>query len=205
MELAEILLRRLGGALAYITLAVVFYGIWRGTRRPPGRTSGKAAGWLRSLLFYSLTSLCFLGISIFFWKPLPVILPQGGRMTLLIFGSVIYFPAMALLLWGRLALGKMYFVSTSFGAQLYHDHRLVMQGPYAIVRHPMYLGLVAAALGSLLLYHTWITLAYAIFAPFVLWRARREEMALAAEFGDLWQAYCQSVPAFFPRISGKSR
>jgi protein-S-isoprenylcysteine O-methyltransferase Ste14 len=199
MELAETLLRRLGGVLAYITLAVVFYGIWRGARRPGGRTSGKAAGWLRSVLFYSLASTCFLGISIFFWRPIPMQLSQGVRLALLITGSVIYFPAMALILWGRLTLGKMYFVSTSFGAQLYADHRLVTRGPYALVRHPMYLGLVAAALGSLLLYHTWTTLGYTIFAPFVLMRARREEMALAAEFGDEWREYCKKVPAFLPR------
>lgn len=199
MELAETLLRRLGGGLAYVTLALVFYGIWRGARRPAGRTSGKAAGWLRSWLFYSLASIGFLGISIAFWKPLPVTLPQGVRLALPIFGSVLYFPAMALIVWGRLALGKMYFVSTSFSAQLYSDHKLVVRGPYAIVRHPMYLGLVAAALGSLLLYTTWTTMGYAILAPFVLMRARREETALAAEFGEQWREYCKQVPAFIPR------
>ena len=39
MEFAGNLLRFLGGLLAYASLAVVFYGIWRGTRRPAGRTS----------------------------------------------------------------------------------------------------------------------------------------------------------------------
>jgi len=93
----------------------------------------------------------------------------------------------------------MYFVSTSFGAQLYADHKLVMRGPFAIVRHPMHLGLIAA-LGSLLLYQTWTALAYVAFAPFVLLRARREESVLTAEFGEQWQAYCRRVSAFFPRL-----
>ena len=199
MELAETLLRILGGFLAYATLAVIFYGIWRGTRRPSGRVSGKAAGWLRSAVFYFLATAFFLGISIYFWKPLPLNLPPGVHLILLIAGSVFYFPGLALVLWGRLALGKMYFVSTSFGAQLYADHRLVTRGPFAIVRHPMYIGLVVAALGSLFLYHTWTALAYAIFAPFVLLRARREELALAAEFGQEWIDYCRRVPAFVPR------
>ena len=199
MELAETILRFLGGFLAYATLAVVFYGIWRGTRRPAGRTSGRAAGWLRSAVFYVLATAGFLGFSIYFWKPLPLDLPPGVRLALLIAGGIIYFPGIALVLWARLTLGKMYFVSTSFGAQLYADHKLVTNGPFAIVRHPMYLGLLVAALGSLLLYQTWTVLAYVLFAPFVLRRARREEQALAAEFGDEWQAYCRRVPAFFPR------
>jgi protein-S-isoprenylcysteine O-methyltransferase Ste14 len=62
----------------------------------------------------------------------------------------------------------------------------------------MYIGLILAASGSLFLYLTWTTLAFAIFAPFVLLRARREEIALAAEFGEEWQEYCKRVPAFFP-------
>lgn len=199
MDLAETLLRFLGGFLAYASLAIVLYGIWRGTHRPSGRTSGRAAGWLHSALFYFLATAGFVGISIGFWKPLPLELLPGVHLILLIAGSVFYFPGIAFVLWGRLALGRMYFVSTSFGAQLYADHRLVTRGPFAMVRHPMYLGLVVAALGSLFLYYTWITLAYAIFAPFVLLRARREELALAAEFGQEWNDYCRRVPAFVPR------
>jgi protein-S-isoprenylcysteine O-methyltransferase Ste14 len=111
---------------------------------------------------------------------------------------------MGLVVWGRLALAENYFVSTGMGAQLFAGHELVTSGPYAIVRHPMYTGLALAALGSLLLFTTWTTLFFAIFAPLVTIRARREEMALSAEFGETWQAYCRRVPAFFPRL-GRTR
>ena len=200
IENASGTLRALGGLLAYASLAVVFYGIWRGTRRPAGRTSGRAAGWLRSAVFYFLATAGFLGFSIYFWKPLPLDPSPGVCLALLVAGCILYFPGMVFLLWARLTLGKMYFVSTSFGAQLHADHKLVTTGPFAIVRHPMYLGLVAAALGSLLLYQTWTVLAYALFVPFVLRRARREEETLRAEFGEEWQAYCRRVPAFVPRL-----
>jgi protein-S-isoprenylcysteine O-methyltransferase Ste14 len=199
LKLFEILLRWSGGLLAYATLVIIFYGIWRGTRQPAGRTSGRAAVWLRSALFYCLATAGFLGFSILFWEPLPLDLPSGARLALLIAGSLIYFPGIVFLLRARLVLGKMYFVSTSFGAQLYADHKLVTCGPFAIVRHPMYLGLAAAALGSLLLYQTWTTLGFTIFAPFVLLKARREEMVLATEFGEQWREYCKQVPAFLPR------
>ena len=200
LAMIEPLLRWSGGLMAWGALGVVLYGIWRGTHRPAGRTSGRAAGWLRSAAFYLLATTLFLALSAIFWKPLPLKLSPSIRWLALVAGALIYFPGLAFLLWGRLALGKMYFVSTGFGAQLYADHRLVTHGPFAIVRHPMYLGLIASAVGSLLLYNTWTTAAFAIFAPFVLFRARREEQALAAEFGKQWQEYCKRVPAFLPRL-----
>ncbi len=205
LELVETFLRWAGGLLAYTALGIALFGIWRGMRRPAGRTSGRAAGWLRSALFYLLATTCFLAISIYFWKPLPVSLPPVERLACLVTGALVYFPGIAFLLWARLTLGKMYFVSTSFGAQLYADHKLVIRGPFAIMRHPMYIGLIAAALGSLLLYQTWTALAYAVFAPFVLFRARREEHALAAEFGEDWQEYCRRVPAFIPRLRKRGK
>jgi protein-S-isoprenylcysteine O-methyltransferase Ste14 len=163
-----------------------------------GRISGRAAGWLRSAAFYLLATALFLALSAIFWRPLPLKLSSSIRSLALVVGALIYFPGLAFLLWGRVTLGKMYFVSTAFGAQLYADHQLVTRGPFAIVRHPMYLGLIASAMGSLLLYQTWTTAAFALFAPFILFRARREEQALAAEFGKEWRAYCCRVPAFFP-------
>ena len=42
--------------------------------------------------------------------------------------------------------------------------------------------------------------AHALFAPFILRHARHVEQALAAEFGEEWQAYCRRVPAFLPRL-----
>jgi protein-S-isoprenylcysteine O-methyltransferase Ste14 len=109
---------------------------------------------------------------------------------------------MSLVLWGRLALGKNYFVSTGFGAQLFEGHQLITNGPFAIVRHPMYSGLILAAFGAFLLYFTWTTLYFACFAPLTSIRACREEVALSAGFGEQWQVYCKRVPAFFPRIRG---
>lgn len=196
----ESILRWLGGLLAYAALAIMLFGIWRGTRRLPGRTSGNAAGWLRSALFYFFATSCFLILSIIFWKPIPFDLSPVTRCISLFFGTLFYFPGMAFLLWARHELGNMYFVSTSFGAQLYADHKLVTTGPFSIVRHPMYLGLILAGLGSFLIYLTWTALAYAVFAPFVLLRARREEAALSAEFGEQWIEYCRRVPAIIPRL-----
>lgn len=198
MTLIEIVIRRLGGLIALVTLVIILTGIWRGARRPMGRAVGNNTDWLRSLGFYFLTTTLFLAFSIFFWRPLPLLLSPMARASTLPFGAILYLFGMAFVLWGHAALGMMYFVSTSGGVQLFADHKLVTTGPFAIVRHPMYLGLIIAALGGLLIYRTWTTVFFAIFSPAFLMRARREEQALSTEFGQAWQEYCQRVPVFIP-------
>jgi len=196
----ESVIHLLGGLLAYITLLVVLYGIWRGTRRQTGRITGKMGQFLRSPWFYLVSSAMYFGISYIGWIPLPLTISPLAQVWMLVCGSLLYFPGMSFTLWGRLALRSNYFVSTGFGAQLFADQQLVTTGPYAIIRHPMYAGLFLAAAGSLLIYHTWTTLLFACIAPLLVFRARREDTAMAAEYGELWQGYCQRVPAFLPRI-----
>jgi protein-S-isoprenylcysteine O-methyltransferase Ste14 len=200
LQEVENILHWAGALLAYATLGIVLYGIWRGTQHQVGRTTGLAGSWLRSPWFYLACTVFFFGICYFCWIPLPWKFSQQTHIWMLIFGSLLYFPGMSFVLWGRLALGKYYFVSTGFGAQLFAGHQLVTRGPFAILRHPMYAGLILAALGSLLVYSTWTTLLFSCFAPFIIVRARREEAALAMEFGDQWREYCRRVPAFFPRL-----
>jgi protein-S-isoprenylcysteine O-methyltransferase Ste14 len=119
--------------------------------------------------------------------------------VLVVIGALLYFPGLSLVLWGRLTLGKNYFVSTGLGAQVFVDQQLVTSGPYAIIRHPIYVGVLLAAWGSLLIYATWTTVYFAVFGPLVLLRSKREEAALAEEFGEQWQVHCKCVPAFLPR------
>ena len=98
-------------------------------------------------------------------------------------------------------MGEMYRPASALGVQLSAGHRLPKaHGPFALVRHPLYLGLQLAALGGLLIFRTW-TLAFVTvnFLALVV-RARREEEALAAEFGDEWKAYARRVPGWIPRL-----
>ncbi len=200
LALIDSIVRWLGGLFAFAVLGIVFLGIGRGLRREEGRAAGINERWLRSPWFYVASSAFFFGLSYLGWIPLPWTVSAPTRAWMLLIGSLLYFPGLWFVLWGRLTLGKNYFVSTGFGAQLFKEHQLVTRGPFAIVRHPMYVGLIVAALGALLVYSTWTTLFFACFAPFVLVRARREEMALSAEFGEQWIEYCRRVPAFFPKL-----
>lgn len=96
----------------------------------------------------------------------------------------------------------MYFVSTSFAVPMFAHHQLVTHGPLTILSDPMFQVLMMAAFGSILIYQTWTTAVFEFFAPFLLSRARREEQALAAEFGGQWQNISVMCQRFF-RIFGQ--
>jgi protein-S-isoprenylcysteine O-methyltransferase Ste14 len=197
--------RRAGLMAVLVALVTIFWGLGRGLGRPVGHASGAYRGWLRRPLFYILTSAGYLGLCWRLWRPLPPLLSRRLPPLAHLLGSLLYFPGLALVLWGRLALGRMYDVSSSFGAQLYAGHRLVTTGPFAYVRHPMYLGILLTALGGMLLYRTWTFLFLLTHFPVLVVRAHHEEQALAEVFGSEWDAYCQQVPRWLPRCKGEAQ
>ncbi len=64
----------------------------------------------------------------------------------------------------------------------------------------MYLAVMLAGWGSLMLYRTWATLVLAILMLGLVVRARREEHALEQELGATWRDYAARVPAWFPGL-----
>jgi protein-S-isoprenylcysteine O-methyltransferase Ste14 len=74
-------------------------------------------------------------------------------------------------------------------------------GPYAVIRHPQYLGFIVILVGCLLQWPTLLTLL--MFPVLVVMYARlaaREEREAAATFGGAWQAYAAATPAWLPRL-----
>jgi protein-S-isoprenylcysteine O-methyltransferase Ste14 len=110
-----------------------------------------------------------------------------------------YFPGIALYFWAYRTLGKMYAPSSAFGASVYADHRLVQEGPYAFIRHPMYLGVIVVAAGALLLFKTWAMILFTFSSLVVIFRARQEDLLLSDQFGEEWEAYDSRVPGWIPR------
>lgn len=80
---------------------------------------------------------------------------------------------------------------------------LVRHGPYAHVRHPLYLGVFCELAGGALLRPTWpILLSCLLTAGWVVAQARAEERDLLQRIPG-YRAYMEQVPRFVPRL-GKS-
>ncbi len=197
MATFDLWLGRIGGLAGLATLALAIWHMLRSVGRPAGRQTGAGARFLR-VPFLALGTLLFVAAMAWLWRPLPLALPAAVRLATLALGALLYFPALGLYLWGLRTLGAMFAPSSGFGVRLHAGHRLITAGPYALVRHPMYLAVITAGIGGLLLYHTWAMLLFAIAMFGLTVRARREETALAAEFGATWEAYCRRVPAWLP-------
>jgi protein-S-isoprenylcysteine O-methyltransferase Ste14 len=207
MGIVNILIRwgsLVGAVVAIVTLGVVLFGLWGGTRRPKGRTIGLARVMLRWPA-YLIIGLFFFGACFLLWRPIPLVLSPLVHVVTLMLGGLLYFSGLFLVLWGRFSLGKLYDVSSSLGAHLYADHQLITHGPFALVRHPMYLGIMMASYGGLFIYHTWTFAFLSIVFVGLVMRAKREEQALSAEFGEQWETYCQQVPAWIPRFRPLNR
>jgi len=79
--------------------------------------------------------------------------------------------------------------------------RIVAQGPYRLVRNPMYLGHLIFMLGLALTFKSWLGLV--LFAFHVVWfhrRVREDEAHLERLFGDPYRAYRAQVKRWIPGI-----
>lgn len=80
--------------------------------------------------------------------------------------------------------------------------RLVTGGPYAAVRNPMYLGILVAGTGVVLLIgNLWGWLLFlAAFLLQYLYLFKKEEGALERSFGEDYREYKKTVPQLIPRF-----
>jgi protein-S-isoprenylcysteine O-methyltransferase Ste14 len=193
------LLEVTGVTAGLMTLAVSVLGIVGAARRPAGRVSGRVRPQLHPLGL-ALLSVLFLGGIALLWRKIPWSLSPSADAAVRLGGGLVYLSGLALYLWGRRSLGRMFAASTGAAARLPEEPRLVTGGPYAWVRHPMYVAVFLVAAGGLLLFQTWAMVLLMATAAALPRRARLEEALLVSEFGSAWTDYARRVPKWIPGL-----
>ena len=195
----EQLIRFLAILLGVIVLITPLRLLIRQSRRPKGRATGKAAG-TRNWFGVLLMTIGFVAVGFLLWKPISLPVSDSILLLITLVGAVFYFPGVGLYLWGLAFLRTQFGVSGLLGAELYQGHQLTKSGPFALIRHPMYAGVLLAAIGALLIFRTWAMLLFMPMSLVVVGRAEREEKLLEAEFGEQWESYASKVPKWFPKL-----
>jgi protein-S-isoprenylcysteine O-methyltransferase Ste14 len=113
------------------------------------------------------------------------------------FGIILVVAGLGFAVWARLHLGRNW----SSQITLKQDHELIRSGPYGVVRHPIYSGLLVAVLGTAITIGEWRGLvALACVLLGVLRKLGVEERWLSELFPDAYARYRREVPALVPFI-----
>jgi len=80
-------------------------------------------------------------------------------------------------------------------------NKLITDGPYSIVRHPNFTGIICMNIAYLFFFRTlWLILPICVFSVFWYFEARHEESVLIAKFGEAYKNYMKTTGMFFPRL-----
>jgi protein-S-isoprenylcysteine O-methyltransferase Ste14 len=102
---------------------------------------------------------------------------------------------LAFAVWARRHLGRNW----SGVITLKTDHTLIRGGPYALVRHPIYSGLLLALLGTAIAIGEWrALLALALATGAILLRVGAEDALMAEAFGHDYADYRRRTKALIP-------
>ena len=100
--------------------------------------------------------------------------------------------------WSIFVLGN-YFRTT---VELGRDHKVVQTGPYRLIRHPSYSGMILFCIGYGLVAQNWLSLIAATIFPTValLYRIRIEEAALVKGLGAEYEEYQRVTKKLIPMV-----
>jgi len=119
-------------------------------------------------------------------------------MVLEIFGLLLYVAGFLLMAWALITLGHNYQLG---GSEPRSDDRMVVHGPYRLIRHPMYTAALSISLGLACIIQSWAF--YGVFflyvgLMFVL--IPTEENALRNAYGEPYGIYRQKTRKLIPFV-----
>lgn len=83
-----------------------------------------------------------------------------------------------------------------------NGHKLVIDGPYALIRNPMYFGTLLIGVGFVITLVQWWSFLIFLFVFLLIYipQVKKEEAALLKQFGQEYRNYLVVTPKYFPKI-----
>lgn len=187
------------GLLAGLFLAVSLEKIWAMYFRMRQRhEADKSSDWTT----VSVGVACALTMYLLIGE---VFLRQRGiaHPALSILGATLFVTAISFRYWAFHHLGHQWAVHLDRPLE---DRDLVTDGPYGIVRHPLYTAYCLELISLPLVFNAYWALipALCFFIPLEVHRARYEERLLRDTFGPAYDLYARRTPAFLPVPTGNA-
>jgi protein-S-isoprenylcysteine O-methyltransferase Ste14 len=183
------------GFFPVVWLAFILY--WRikaGGAKTTQRLEPVASRVLRALTFlvvivlFSATRIPLPWLYLHLWPP--------GIWPFWI-GAAVTVAGVLFAVWAREHLGSNW----SSAVTIKQDHELVTSGPYALVRHPIYTGILAGLLGTAIAVSEVRGMIGLALAFLVTWpKLRMEEGWMRSQFGATYVAYAQRTAALVPYL-----
>jgi protein-S-isoprenylcysteine O-methyltransferase Ste14 len=111
-------------------------------------------------------------------------------------GTAIFVLGLALAVWARVYLGRNWGMPMSRKA----EPELVTTGPYRSVRHPIYSGIILAAIGTTIALSVYWIAAVIFMAAYFSYSAVNEERYMAEQFPTTYPAYKRSSKMLIPHV-----
>ena len=164
--------------LIFYTITIVLFSV-----RLPRLDGDRRAGIVFASFFGTLAILA-----------IGVLPGRGGHPALILPGALLLAAGILYSIWGLATLRRSFSI-------LPEARRLVVRGPYALSRNPLYLGEFVAAVGLMLpSVGVWQVSLLAAVVAAQLVRIHAEEGVLEARFGSEYRDYRAAVPRYLPRL-----
>jgi protein-S-isoprenylcysteine O-methyltransferase Ste14 len=112
-------------------------------------------------------------------------------------GAAVTVAGLLLAVWARVYLGRNWSSSIS----IKQGHELIITGPYAVVRHPIYTGILAGLLGTAIALSQVRGFIVFVLIFIVLWlKLRMEEQWMRSQFGETYASYAHQTAALVPYL-----
>ncbi|HEV7776427.1 MAG TPA: isoprenylcysteine carboxylmethyltransferase family protein [Luteibacter sp.] len=184
-------------ALRLVWYAVAIYWLWSARRV---KSSLQTESFVKRFFAYWLPFLvAFLLLGPGEWYSHTALAEQFVPHSTLFESIGLFFCVVgaAVACWARYLLGENW----SATVQLKDDHQLITRGPYKIVRHPIYLGMLLLLFGNAVLVGDWRGVLAVVIVFLSFWRKLRlEERWLSGHFGDTYREYAARTHALLPGV-----